>query len=534
MQQVLPGAIFFCVINILSTAQPIDTVKKIDELFTSWNNSTPGGAIMVTRGENVLYDKAFGLADLERQVPNLTNTIFEAGSVSKQFTATAALLLVLEGKLALEDDVRKYIPELPAYDAPVRIQHLLNHTSGLKDWGSIFAIGGWPRTTRVYTQELALQMICRQKSLNFTPGAEYSYSNSNYTLLVSIVERVSAEKLADFTRKRLFEPAGMTDTQWRDDYREIIRRRALAYGKRDGKYVTVMPFEHVHGHGGLLTTTADLTRWNEQLVKRTIGGEKLYAFRIKQGPLNNGTKISYASGIVIGDYRGNLEISHSGATAGYRAYLLSYPDKKISIAILSNDGSFNAPAAGNAIAQIFLGKSEMPVKPTQIKLTGAQLKPWAGIYKSIRLFDVVAIDLEGDVPSLNKEPLVPIHKDTLTLNNERWTLTGQDRLFVKAGDDTITYARVKPPDISGRSLQSYTGTYHSAEADCSFSVEVRDNQLFLVNRPFDPIPLQPAFLDAFTIDDYDLVQFRRNKGSVVGFDFSTSRAERIPFTRQNK
>jgi CubicO group peptidase (beta-lactamase class C family) len=512
-------------------AQPIDTVRKIDELFASWNNGTPGGTIMVTRGSDILYNKAFGLADLEHQVPNLTNTIFEAGSVSKQFTATSALLLILDGKLNYEDDVRKYIPELPVYDAPILIRHLLTHTSGLKDWGSIAAVGGWPRTTRVYTNDYALQIICRQKSLNFTPGAEYSYSNSNYTLLVFIVERISGKSIAEFTRERLFEPAGMNDTQWRDDFREVIPRRAVAYEKRGGKYVQVMPFEDTHGHGGLLTTTADLTKWNQQLVTRAIGGDALYNLRVRQGVLNNKTTIPYASGINVRRYNGELEISHSGATAGYRAYLLAFPDKGISISILCNDGGFSAPAAGNAIAQIFFGKPQSSVQPSPISLAEEQLKPRVGIYKSIRLFDVVALDFDGKQVTLDKQPMVPIHKDTMALGDEKWILTRPDRLFVKVGTDTITYMRVKPADTSTRSLQSYTGTYTSVEADCSFVIELRDNQLFLVNRPFTPIKLQPAFLDGFTIEGYGLVQFRRSKGTIVGFDLSISRAERLPFTK---
>src|ERR1700741_1105127 len=192
MQRQLLAALLTIILNP-AFSQSADTLKRIDELFASWNNDTPGGAVMVTRGETVIYNKAFGLADLEHSTPNKTTTIFECGSVSKQFTATAALLLVKDGKLKHDDDVRKYIPELPVYDSPIRVQHLLNHTSGLKDWGSVGAISGWPRTTRVYTNELALQIICRQKSLNFTPGAEYSYSNANYTLLVYLVERISKQ-----------------------------------------------------------------------------------------------------------------------------------------------------------------------------------------------------------------------------------------------------------------------------------------------------------------------------------------------------
>ena len=185
-----------CVTSL--TAQSGDTLRRIDELFSNWNNATPGVSIAISRNNTTIYKKAFGLSDLEHLTPNTTETIFECGSVSKQFTAMSILLLAQEGKLDLQDDVHKFVPELPDYGKPIRIQHLLNHTSGLKDWGTIGFLGGWPRTTRVYTQDLALQIMCKQKSLNFTPGNEYSYSNANYSLLVTIVERVSGMPLEDF------------------------------------------------------------------------------------------------------------------------------------------------------------------------------------------------------------------------------------------------------------------------------------------------------------------------------------------------
>jgi CubicO group peptidase (beta-lactamase class C family) len=261
-----------CLSFFFAQSQVIDTTRLIDEIFSNWNNATPGGSVLVAKADKIMYQKAFGLADLEHNTPNTTETIFEAGSVSKQFTAASILLLSTEGKLSAQDDVRKYIPELPVYDAPILIQHLLNHTSGLKDWGVIGSLTGYPRTTRVYTQALALEIICKQKSLNFTPGTEYSYSNSNYSLLVTIVERVSGMSLAEFTRTRFFDPLGMKHTKWRNNFREVIPNRAVAYSRTASGYEQQMPFENIHGHGGLLTTPADLMKWNTLLVTHAIGG----------------------------------------------------------------------------------------------------------------------------------------------------------------------------------------------------------------------------------------------------------------------
>jgi CubicO group peptidase (beta-lactamase class C family) len=352
--------ILLCLVVNSACGQSGDTTSHIDKLFSSWNNSTPGGSILVARGEKILYHKAFGLANLEGNIPNTTSTIFEAGSVSKQFTAFSILLLESEGKLKLTDDVRKYVPELPAYEAPITIQQLLNHTSGLKDWGSVGSLTGFPRGSRDYTIPLALHIMCQQKSTNFKPGSEYSYSNSNYTMLTIIVERVSKQTLEQFTAERLFKPLGMSSTRWRSNFRDIVPNRAQAYSRNENGYELNMPFEHIYGHGGLLTTTSDLLKWNQLLEKH----DAVYTKRIEHGRLNDGKEIAYAAGIQHGNVNGVAEIQHSGATAGYRAWLAYYPSEKLTVALLSNDAGFAPYDVGHEIAEIYFGA---PPKPSIVE-----------------------------------------------------------------------------------------------------------------------------------------------------------------------
>ncbi|HEX8059461.1 MAG TPA: serine hydrolase domain-containing protein, partial [Cyclobacteriaceae bacterium] len=359
--------LLICVVAQTASAQNTDTTARIDKLFSAWNNSTPGGSILVARDEQILYLKAFGLANLESNIPNTINTIFEAGSVSKQFTAYSILLLENEGKLKLTDDIRKYVPELPVYEAPITILHLFNHTSGLKDWGSVGALTGFPRGSRDYTIPLAFHIMCKQKSTNFKPGNEYSYSNSNYTMLAVIVERLSGQSLEQFTTERLFKPMGMTNTRWRSNFRDVIPGRAQAYSPRDKAYDLNMPFEHIYGHGGLLTTTSDLLKWNQLLEKH----DGIYKKRTERGILSDGKTIDYAAGISHGIVNGVAEIGHSGATAGYRAWLAYYPSKKITVALLSNDASFNPTDAGHSVAEIYFGE---PAKPS-IREPEPQNKP---------------------------------------------------------------------------------------------------------------------------------------------------------------
>jgi CubicO group peptidase (beta-lactamase class C family) len=231
---------------------------RIDDIFAKWTAATPGCAVGLARDGRIVLEKGYGMADLEHAVPNAGDTIFEAGSVSKQFTAAAVLQLAAEHKLSLDDPARKYIPELPDYGTPLTIRHMLTHTSGLRDWGSVAGIGGWPRTTRVYTHAHVLEIVGRQRALNFAPGTSWSYSNTGYNLAAIIVARVSGLSFAEFCRQRLFEPLGMTHTSWRDDHTRIVKNRAIAYGEAGDGFHTLMPFEDVYGNGGLLTTVGDL------------------------------------------------------------------------------------------------------------------------------------------------------------------------------------------------------------------------------------------------------------------------------------
>ena len=527
---------FLLLVSCLLTAnsQSIDTLAQIDKILSKWNNATPGGSVLVSRNDKIIYHKAFGLADLEHNVPNTTETIFESGSVAKQFVAASIILLASEGKVSLNDDVRKYIPELPVYNATITIQQCLNHTSGLKDWGVVGELTGWPRTTRVYTQELALQIMCKQKSLNFTPGSEYSYSNSNYSMLVNIVERVSKQSLAEFTRTRFFEPLGMTNTQWRDNFREVVPNRSIAYSRSGGAYQQNMPFENVHGHGGLLTTTGDLLKWNSLLEKHQIGGDQVYNWRVQKGKLNNGQEISYAGGVSVNSFNGFKEISHSGATAGYRAWLAYYPEKKITIILLSNDANSGVVGSGVEIAKLFFGfQEERMIKRKTVELTEPDLKRYPGTYKSIRGYDVFGMEYKDGAILYNGAPLSASHRDTLFNRNMKFILKKSGSIMIQQGTDTSSYRKVNPPDLNPKSLQALSGAYFSEEADANWTVEIKNAEAWVNIKPGLSIKLSPSFLDAYLGAEGELFEFKRDKkGNITGLEVSMSRAERVPFVKK--
>jgi CubicO group peptidase (beta-lactamase class C family) len=431
--------------------------------------------------------------------------------------------------------VRKYIPELPVYDAPITIQNLLNHTSGLKDWGSVGSLTGWPRTTRNYTNPLAIHIIARQKTTNFIPGTQYSYSNSNYTLLTEIVERVSKKSLERFTDSVFFKPLGMTSTRWRDNFREIVHGRAIAYNTSSGKYEQLMPFENVHGHGGLLTTTHDLLKWNLLLADPSLVGERVNVWRKKQGVLKNGKRITYASGIAIGDYNGQPEISHSGATAGYRGWLAFYPKQKLSIIFLSNDSRFDIGESSQAIARIFLGQEKQSKKERKdVPLSSNELQKWNGHYR--QRGDANYFSLKADNGKiLSGAEVKTIHADTLLMNDWlKLTLHKNDLLSINGVGDTSTYKRVLPPDLAVNALKSLAGTYYSEEAEATFKIMSEGSEVYYWRDPNVKQKLKPAFKDAFNNEDYWLLEFLRDKkNQVIGINVSMDRAQRVPFKKIN-
>lgn len=333
-----------------------DTLTILNNIMNTYADNIPGAQVSITRNNKILFESAKGLANLEYNTPLTLQSKLEAGSVSKQFTAAAILLLAQEGKLSLQDDIRKYFPEIPDYGHTITISHLLHHTSGLKDWGSIVEIAGWPRGTKAYSNEDVLSIIAAQKTLNNIPGDEFIYSNSNYNLQALIVKRITGLELAAFTKKYIFIPAGMTSTEWRDDYSRVVPNRATAYSKYGAVYATNMPNENAYGNGGLITTTEDLLKWNNFYTNNKLGTAPLLQQQISLVPLNNGGYNNYAIGLFIDSINGIPRISHSGATAGYRANLDYFPTLNLSIAWLSNnaDGSFSS--IPRQLAEVFTGK----------------------------------------------------------------------------------------------------------------------------------------------------------------------------------
>jgi CubicO group peptidase (beta-lactamase class C family) len=403
-------------------------IAEVDAIFSRWTASTPGCAVGVALDGRPILQKAYGMADLERDVPLTPESILESGSVAKQFTAAAVLLLAREGKLGLDDPVRKYVPELPDYGVPLTIRHMLTHTSGLRDWGSLYGMAGMPRTSRVFTHAHVLDILSRQKALNFTPGTRWSYSNSGYNLAAVIVSRVSGEPFADFTRKRIFEPLEMTSTSWRDDFERIVKRRAVAYDDLKGTFRQNMPFENVHGNGGLLTTVGDLLKWNRNFQFSRVGDAEFRRIEQTPGTFTDGKPHDYALGLYIRKYRGIDEVSHSGTTAGYGAFLTRFPEFSVDVAVLCNVSNAQAEASARRVSDLYLsGRVKMldpeprrppaPPPARTWKPTAADLAAFAGTYHSDEIETTLTIAAGNGSLELRRRPdtliaLSPLAADT--------------------------------------------------------------------------------------------------------------------------
>ena len=366
----------------LSAQQPDSSLAaRVDRVLAPLATSTgPGCAVGVSQNGRVV-ERAYGMAELEFGTANTPQTIFESGSLAKQFTAAAVVLLALDGKLKLDDPVRKYVPELPDYGAPLTIRNLLTHTSGLRDWGSVLALTGFGCGERLVTEQFAIDIITRQQGLDFTPGSEYSYSNSGYNTLALIVERVSGQAFFVFTSERLFKPLGMTNSEWRVDYTRLIKGRAQAYSPgRAGSFKLDMPFMNVYGNGGLLTTVGDLLKWNTMLDTRSLGSALVDSLE-RRMVLNNGTTIPYALGLVDAPYRGQRQIGHSGSTAGYSTYLTRFPQLKLSVAVLCNGASTGPTQLAYKIVDAIAGPFPAAAAPDTIALSAADGQKRAGLYR---------------------------------------------------------------------------------------------------------------------------------------------------------
>ena len=525
-------------------APELSTEAKVDRVFERWNRSdTPGCVVGVAVDGKPVLVKAYGMANLEYGIRLRPDTVFESGSVAKQFTAAAIALLCQDGKLSLDDPVRKHVPEVPDLGKPILIRHLLNHTSGLRSQWGLMSLAGRPTGLNVHTVDEILELVARMKELNFEPGAEYLYCNTGYTLLGVVVARVSGRSLDAFCQERLFGPLGMTRTQWRDDFREVVADRATAYGRReDGAFYTNMSFTNAIGNGGLLTTVGDLLVWNENLDNPRVGGRAFVDQLETRGRLNDGSEIEYAQGLSVTAYKGVREVSHSGSTAGYQTFLARFPEARLSIAVLSNVTASGPGRLAHEVADIFLaGRLKEPAKPVAVAVPAETLKKYVGSYREPLTEMILRVELDKDGKTLRVagNAVIPVSATTFTVADgsrravfETGPGGGPVRMTESDGrSKPREWVAVAPFEPKPADLEAYAGRYYSEEIDTTYTLSVEAGKLTVRFRPAQRFELAPVYTDAFESEG-DVVRFTRDgSGRVDGFLVSSGRVRRLRFVR---
>jgi CubicO group peptidase (beta-lactamase class C family) len=549
-----PGGYAITIVRLEPVAKTMS--GRVDQLFAPWDvPGSPGAALAIVRDGEIVYEKGYGLAQLEYDIPITPTTVFHVASVSKQFTAFAIAMLAEAGKLSLDDDIRVHLPEIADFGDTITIRHLVHHTSGLRDQWVLLAMAGW-RLDDVITRDQIMRLVQRQRELNFKPGDEILYCNTGYTLLAEIVERVTGVSFAEWTAENIFQPLEMNDTHFHDDHQLVVPNRAYSYARREDRYrKSVLSYANV-GATSLFTTVEDLAKWETNLDDGRVGGPAVIQAVHTRGVLNNGDTLSYAFGLGIGEHRGLRTVGHSGGDAGFRSYVVRYPEEDFAVVILSNLGDFSPSSMARRVGDIYLAdrlEEEAPEPAAEpesdrpaVEVDPAIYDDYAGDYQFGP--EVVTVFRDGDrlwarqpgqprvefIPESDTRFFVPARNAYVTFERDE---TGEaSRFIATVGEERIEGLRVEPfaPDES--ELTEYTGKYHSEELGTTYTLVVREGGLVATHVRHDPIPLSPATTaDVFSGDTWFFrqVEFKRAAaGTIAGFRLTSGRVRNMAFVKQ--
>jgi CubicO group peptidase (beta-lactamase class C family) len=552
---------FFNLLLILIASQSVaqlneTQLKKIDDLFTEWNSTTPGCVVGIVRNDSLLFSKGYGMANLETGTPNTPETVCMLASCSKQFTAYCIVLLVKQGRVNLDEDIHTYLPWFPDMKAKITVRNLLNHTSGIRDELILLLTTG-TRWDDEVTQEDVIRLMKRQQTLNFKPGERYLYSNSNYTLLGEIVKAVSHQSLRVFVDSAIFKPLQMTHTLLSDNTTEILKNRSDGYGReQEGKPFLYMPFNSSSvGSSNIYSTIGDLGKWMNNFYNPKVGDATDIALLTNSKPkLANGETSNYAFGILNYKYKGINLYEHEGRQNGYVAQMLVFPDLKMGVFICGNFRDFQTKKKAFDVADLFIprkGKKEEQEEEEVVDSSKAFLEDPAvykkytgnymneqGVVFSIKILNnKLYVESEGDLYLLQvkKETAIPVTepqfkfkfeiKNNDTLLHQKWA----------SGSRTLKKYR----DATGYSiadLQNYVGTYYCEELDCSYGIILQDHELVLTHRRHEDSKLSMIGSNDLFSDDnwwmHHLKITRDDQNKITGFMVEVDRVSGLKFIKK--
>jgi CubicO group peptidase (beta-lactamase class C family) len=523
-----------------ATALAAQTVpQRVDQVFSAYNRNTPGCALGVIRDGTFVYRKGYGTASLELGVPLSAQSVFYMGSVSKQFTAASVVLAAEQGLLALDDDIRKYIPELPNYGETVTLRQMLHHTSGFRDFLGLLELSGRSVADRHSTDEL-IDLIARQKALNFKPGAEYLYSNTNYLLLGEVIRRVTKKPLSVFAAENIFRPLGMTHTRFYDDRTVVVPDRVPAYGpgSNGGFQVGWSTNFDIVGAGGLMSSVNDLLLWDQNFYKNRLGDSSFLREMQTRGVLNDGSQINYALGLEIGSYRGLSVVEHNGALMGYRTEILRFPEQRFTVLCLCNLANADPTALAHHVADIYLERSLQPIAAEPKSVGSAvDISRFAGKYFNPVSHAAISFAAAGDHLAWGKRPLRRIGDSRFQRPGGAtfdFDGTGEAmRVTASQDNQTILVAnKMGAISVTERDLADYAGTYESTELDATYQLSVDGGQLTLRNRWNPKLTLAPLVRDEFDTEGLGTLVFRRDaNGRISGLSLFDDRIRNVAFDK---
>jgi len=528
---------------------------KVDQLFVAWDrDDVPGASVAVVKDGKIIYSKGYGSANLEYNISIQPNTVFHIASVSKQFTAFAITMLADQGKLSLDDDIRKFIPEIPDFGYLITIRHLVHHISGMRDQWNLLALAGW-RLDDVITKDHILKLVSKQQDLNFVPGNEYLYCNTGFTLLAEIVARVSGQPFELWTDENIFKPLGMEQTLFYHDHQKIVKNRAYSYAEVPGGYrKSVLSYANV-GATSLFTTAEDLAQWALNFETMKVGNQAVMDQMHQRGVLNGGDTISYAFGQVIGMYKGMQTVSHSGGDAGYRTVLIRFPEQNFAVVVLSNNGSFSPSGIGLKIADIYLKDLlEEELQDTEEAENGEDstpaiivetetLKSYVGKYE-ISPGLVLSVKYEDEQLKMQAtgRPIIilePQSEVKFALEGTNGVITFQkndegmvDRLLLTQGTQETPAKKLPPFDPAKVNLSEFKGSYYSHELTTTYTFIIKDDMLVAEHQRHPDITFTPIDTDTFSGNAWYFrnVEFVRDVNKkIISLKVSSGRIRNVKF-----
>lgn len=521
----------------------------------------PGAAVGVVHKGKLIYAKGFGEADVETGSKITPETIFHVASVSKQFTAYAIVMLAQEAKLSLDDDIHKHIPEVPDFGKTITLRHLIHHTSGLRDQWNLLVMAGW-QLDDVITKQHVLNLVTRQKELNFEPGSAYAYCNTGYTLLAEVVARVTKQPFAYWMERNVFKPLGMKNTQFYDNQEGVVKGRAYSFHRTPGTLGPTMFSKSILSYGNvgatsLFTTVNDLALWIGNFRVTEVGSKATMTQMLERGRLTKGDTLPYASGLMHGQHKGLDYYGHDGADAGFRSHLSYFPKEDYGFIVLSNQAEFNPPKKSFEMADLYLTSSIKEEKPAakapvvatsaaEFKFDSTLFKQYAGAYSLTEAPALVmTFKKEGDkyLTQVTGQPwfeMFPSSDSTFFLKVVEASITFHrpkegkvNRITLKQnGDHPAT--RVDPQADADIAREQFVGKYYSPELETLYTIELKNNVLKLIHVHHGEVDLKVMNKDRLNapwwfVQNIDIV--RDAAGKVLGLKMTNGRVANLWFKR---